>query len=118
MRFDYALVQNIYDPATIFLFSTPGVKFFSLVTMKLHYYELCFTAISATTCVDARCYRSATSEVSNIATLLVIPSNEYEYDRDQQQRRERDCLVVSLPDATSTQRLDLRDTPAKPPLNR
>jgi hypothetical protein len=26
MRFDYALVQNIYDPATIFLFSTPGVN--------------------------------------------------------------------------------------------
>ena len=54
MRFDYALVQNIHDPPTIFLFSTPGVKFFSLVTMKVRYYKLCFTAISASTGVDAQ----------------------------------------------------------------
>lgn len=72
MRFDYALVQNIHDPATIFLFLDARVKSFSLVTMKLHYYKLCFTAISATMDVDARCYCSVTSEVSNIITLLVI----------------------------------------------
>ena len=113
MRFDYALVQNIHDPATVFLFSTPGVNCLSLVTMKLHYYKLCLHRYLGKG-VDARCYRSAIRKVSNITTLLVIPSNGYEYDRDQQQLREHDCIVVSLPGATSTHRLDL----PIPPLNR